>query len=140
MEDVVLYSKIEPKEYNFLRQSVGWYLPEEEQTKLSLENSIYVVKADIGGETVGMARLVGDGVFYFLLVDVIVLPEYQGRGIGTLMVREILKFANKKRKVGQTFSVQLSSAKGREGFYERFGFEKRPNDHTGCGMGLLLKD
>jgi len=24
-------------------------------------------------------------------------------------------------------------------FYEQFGFIRRPNDHEGCGMNLILK-
>ncbi|MCR5501527.1 MAG: GNAT family N-acetyltransferase [Lachnospiraceae bacterium] len=35
----------------------------------------------IKDEVVGMGRLVGDGVMYWYLQEIVVLPEYQGRGI-----------------------------------------------------------
>lgn len=28
----------------------------------------------------------------------------------------------------------LFATKGKEGFYEKFGFDKRPNEQFGCGM------
>ena len=38
-----------------------------------------------------MGRLVGDGVLYFYVQDVAVLPAYQGRGIGAALVDRLLQ-------------------------------------------------
>ena len=35
---------------------------------------------------------------------------------------------------GQGISVNLMAAKGRETFYEKFGFKVRPNENRGAGM------
>lgn len=138
--NIILTDKITVDEYNSMREAVGWYLAEATQTEESLRNSVYIITARENGRIVGMARLIGDGVLYFFLVDVIVHPEYQGKGIGRLLVENILEFIRSNRKTGQFFSVQLSAAKGKEGFYEKFGFQTRPNENTGCGMGLMFKD
>ena len=42
-------------------------------------------------------------------------------------------------KTGWKVKVILLAAAGRESFYEQFGFVKRPNDHEGCGMNLILR-
>jgi GNAT superfamily N-acetyltransferase len=42
------------------------------------------------GEQVGFARAVSDGVAVAYLADVFVLPEWQGRGLGTALVREVV--------------------------------------------------
>jgi len=39
----------------------------------------------------------------------------------------------------QCVFVNLMSAKGRESFYEKSGFEIRPNDNLGAGMSQWLK-
>ena len=37
-------------------------------------------------------------------------------------------------KPGYKVKMTLNSAKGKEAFYEKFGFRVRPNDHAGAGM------
>ncbi len=137
---IELSDNISLEEYFYMRKSSGWYLPEKNQAQKSLENSLCLVAARDNGKIVGMARLVGDGAFYTLLVDVIVLPHYQGNHIGRMMVERVLEFAKGMRKKNQIISVQLSSAKGKEGFYEQFGFVKRPNEALGSGMGIIFRD
>ena len=62
-----------------------------------------------------------------MIYDVIVLPEYQGHGIGgrimELLIRQCLH-ANIR-------DIQLFSARGKRGFYERYGFVARPDDAPG---------
>jgi ribosomal protein S18 acetylase RimI-like enzyme len=48
----------------------------------SPEGSLAVVVALDGSQVIGMGRLVGDGVTYFYVQELAVLPAYQGRGIG----------------------------------------------------------
>lgn len=39
---------------------------------------------------------------------------------------------------GWAVSLELISAKGKEGFYERFGFARRPCDWDGAGMFKMI--
>ena len=80
-----------------------------------------------------MARAIGDGLYY-LIVDVVVHNEYQGKGIGKLLIEEIVKFVEDRTEVGQKASINLISMKGKEEFYEKCGFRKIPFDYTGYGM------
>lgn len=41
-------------------------------------------------------------------------------------------------KSGWKIKVILLAAKGRESFYEQFGFVKRPNEREECGMNLVI--
>jgi GNAT superfamily N-acetyltransferase len=50
-----------------------------------------VVGVYLDGEQVGFARAVSDGVAVAYLADVYVLPEYQGRGLGAELMREIVE-------------------------------------------------
>jgi predicted N-acetyltransferase YhbS len=50
-----------------------------------------VVGVYLDGRQVGFARAVSDGVAVAYLADVYVLPEYQDRGLGAELVREIVE-------------------------------------------------
>jgi len=72
-------------------------------------------------------------------VDVLVLPEYQRKGIGKTMMSKIMEYVRSKLSEGYFIQVDLMVAKGKEKFYEKFGFVKRPDDNFGCGMTQRIK-
>ena len=86
-----------------------------------------------------MARLIGDGGHLNIIADVIVLPEYQGLGIGKNVVKSLLNHIKENLSVGQSAMVYVMSAAGKESFYESLGFERRPNKTLGCGMTQQIK-
>lgn len=121
------------KEYNQLRNSVGWDSKNIQIIQKALENSIIVKKATLENNVIGMARVIGDGLYYYI-VDVVVNPEYQNKGIGKLLIESIVKDIEVRTKIGQKCSIYLISMKGKEDFYEKCGFTKIPYDYTGYGM------
>lgn len=124
---------LQPKEYNELRNSVGWDSKAENVIIEAIKNSAIVKKIIVNNKTVGMARAIGDGLYY-LIVDVVVNKEYQGKGIGKILIEEIVKEVYNKTKEGQKASINLISMQGKETFYEKCGFRKIPFDYTGYGM------
>ena len=124
--------------YTLLRSSVGWNNFSEEQVAKSLDNSIYTVTVVENNEPVAMGRLVGDGI-YFLIVDVIVKPEFQRRGIGSKIIDALLAYVENATPVGGRSSVQLIAEKGKEGFYLKKGFKLLPHDFCGPGMRKVIK-
>src|SRR4029453_10256611 len=80
-----------PSEHRRLAEAVGWaHAFDWETMPASLEGSLAGVVAIDGRNVVGMGRLVGDGVKYFYVQDLAVLPAYQGQGIGTALLRRLL--------------------------------------------------
>ena len=126
------------EEYNELRRLVGWGTISERQFNTSIPNSRFITVGKCDGKTVSMARAVGDGGYHLLIVDVIVHPDFQGQGIGKEMLSQLMDFVkNGYVEKGETTMVSLLSAKGKEPFYEKMGFMKRPNDERGAGMSLF---
>lgn len=123
-----------PQEYNRLRAAVGWRLYDEDLIARCLPRSLYCVCAILDGEVVGMARVVGDGGLVCYVQDVCVLPEHQGKGIGTQLMDRIMAYL--KKEMAPNTIIGLMSARGKEPFYERYGFVRRPNERYGCGMQL----
>ena len=83
-----------------------------------------------------MGRIVGDGAIYLHIQDVIVRPEFQRQGIGRLIMKELLSFAEKAG--GKYTKVRLMSSKGGGEFYKDFGFTERPDEKFGAGMIKIL--
>jgi hypothetical protein len=50
-----------------------------------------------------------------------------------------MTYIKSKLDQGEIAYVALMAAKGKEGFYQKFGFEERPNDHLGAGMTQWIK-
>lgn len=123
-------------EYNDLRKSVDWPTFAPNLVERALANSLFSVVARDDGHILGMGRIVGDGAIYLHIQDVIVRPEFQRQGIGRLIMKELLSFAEKAG--GKYTNVGLMCSKGREEFYKDFGFTERPNEKFGAGMIKIL--
>ena len=122
-----------------LRRAADWNEISRRQAKAGLKNSVCALSAVCGGKTVGMARVVGDGGYVALIVDVVVLPEYRGRGIGTKLMELLMERVCDTVRDGEGIMAQLMAARGREGFYGRFGFTARPSGSLGSGMSQWIE-
>ena len=126
------------QEYASLRNSVGWNNFSEEQAAKSIGNSLYVITVAYHDRTIAMGRLIGDGMYY-LIVDVVVRPEFQGRGIGSRIIDLLLEYVDNKTPIGGRSSVQLIAEKGKEEFYLKKGFKLIPHDFCGSGMRKVIQ-
>ena len=134
-------NSISTEEYLKLRAAVQWRELSENQAIQVINNSLFFVKAvDDCGNVVGMGRIVGDGAVVCYIQDLIVLPDMQGKNIGSLLIKRLIAFVNELREENTTLMLCLMCAKGREKFYEKHGFIARPNDMLGPGMLQYLQD
>ena len=78
-------------EHRRIAEAAGWSEAFDWGTlPSSLEGSVSGVVALAGQHVVGMGRLVGDGVKYFYIQDVAVIPAYQGQGVGKAIIDRLL--------------------------------------------------
>jgi len=125
-------------EYLELYISAGWPPPEKEQIAIALENSTFTVLIKENGKPVGMGRIIGDGAISYFIKDVVVLPDYQSKGIGKAIIHTILEYIRQTSPIGWGVCVELISSENKEGFYEKFGFGKKPGNGMGHGMMALV--
>lgn len=85
----------------------------------ALQNGLVNVSAIYQDELVGMGRLVGDGAMYWYLQEIIVLPQFQRKGIGTMIVKHLVDYAKTNSATGKFTTIGGVSAKGKEPFYEK---------------------
>jgi ribosomal protein S18 acetylase RimI-like enzyme len=84
--------------------------------KTAYSNSMFKCLAFDGDKVVAAGRAVADGVDCSYLCDIVVHPAYQGRGLGTALIEQLIGLSEGHRK------IILYAVPGRESFYERFGF------------------
>jgi GNAT superfamily N-acetyltransferase len=124
------------EDYLYIHEHMHYELEPKAQIEQALTRSLFTVTAKENGMLIGMGRLVGDGVMYCYIQDVRVLPDYQNKGIGTGIVRRLVDYVRLHGLPKTGISIGLTSAVGREHFYERLGFVRHPNADIGYGMVL----
>lgn len=85
-----------------------------------------------------MARLLWDRGYTAYIADVIVLPEYQGQGLGRALIENLFQYMKATIPEGYQVLISIVAAKGKDKFYEKFGFVTRPNETFGPGMHLWM--
>lgn len=128
-----------PNEFNDLTEAVNWGRRDNKIVEEALKHTLYSICAYDVDKLVGYGRIIGDKTIFLYIQDVMVIPEYQGKKIGTGIMKELLKQIAEYKKVNPNIRTYLGASKGKEEFYEKFGFISRPNDELGAGMILYNK-
>ena len=123
MNDLIIkHNELSADEFIHLWESVWGQGPTLEQTKLAMDNTLFRVSVFDGGKIIGMARVIGDMGLCYYIKDVIVLPEYQGRGVGRKLIEELLKYVDEHGVPDTQIFVELCAMPDKIPFYEKFGF------------------
>jgi GNAT superfamily N-acetyltransferase len=119
-------------EYIDLRARAGWGLIDEDTANKTIKAAVFTVSLRYQQRLIGLARVMGDGVLYFFLADLIVDPGFRGEKLGERLMRVVTSYFD--RCAGPGASITLLPVQGREPFYEKFGFVRCPNGPFGTGM------
>lgn len=119
----IKHDELAAEEFIQLWESVWDGAPSLEQTQLALKNTLIRLSVFDGETIVGMARAIGDKGLCYYIKDVVVRPEWQGKGIGRMMIDELLKFINENGIADTNIAVELCAMPDKIPFYEKFGFK-----------------
>ena len=78
--------------YLDLRKKVNWIELTTKQAQKALDNSLKIVTVYDDGEPIGMGRIVGDGAVICYIQDLIIIPEYQGKHIGSMLIEKLISY------------------------------------------------
>jgi ribosomal protein S18 acetylase RimI-like enzyme len=110
-----------------LYRAGGWWKEEyrvEEIRHLIHGSFLFAVSTDEKtGRAVGMGRVLSDGVSDGYIQDLVVLPEYRKKGLGSQIVSELVK---KCREKGLTW-IGIIAEPDSSVFYSLLGFQKMEN-------------
>ena len=135
----VKVNKLTPELFLDLYTSVGWEAPVIQQVKEALKNTIVTFTAYENNDPVGMVRLIGDGGMSFYIKDFAVIPSFQFKGVGTILMESIERYIKENIDENWAVSLELISTKEAVGFYKKKGFEERPCDWDGPGMFKMIR-
>ncbi len=119
----IKHNELSAEEFILLWETVWGSGPSLEQTRLAMEHTLFRVSVFDGDRIIAMARMIGDMGLDYYIKDVIVRPEYQGKGIGRLLINELLQFVNDNGICGTGVFVELCAVPDKIPFYQKFGFE-----------------
>ncbi len=125
--------------YLKLRKTVNWKTLTREQAEKAIQGSLFTVVAFDNGQPVGMGRIVGDGAVICYIQDLIVIPDYQGSGVGQKIMEYLIDYVKKSKLPDTEIMLDLMCAVGREEFYKKYGFIARPTEKLGPGMIMYIE-
>ena len=125
-----------PEKFNNLTEAVDWGTRENKIIEEALKHTLYSLCVYDENKLIGYGRIIGDKTIFLYIQDIMVIPEYQGKKIGTGIMNKLIEKINEYKKVNPEIRTYLGATKGKESFYEKFGFISRPNEDLGAGMVL----
>ena len=114
------YTGYNEEEILGLYARLGWtnYTDKPEMLKNAYLNSLKIYGAYVDDKLVGIIRAVGDGFSVLFIQDLLVHPDFQRNGIGTLLLKRMLK---EYENVYQMHLIMEDSEKTIS-FYKSLGF------------------
>jgi ribosomal protein S18 acetylase RimI-like enzyme len=96
---------------------VGMAYEEPDVHRRAFEASHTVVFVYRAAQLVGFGRAISDGVYQGAIYDVAIVPEFQKKGIGTIIIKKILERLPR-------CTIILFASPGKEDFYKSMNFRK----------------
>jgi len=107
-----------------LYKAGGWWKEGYDKSKLKslIKRSFafFVVIDKEKNKAVGMGRILSDGISDAYIQDLVILPKYRKKGIGSKLVTKLIRHCHKN----DIRWISLISEPGQEEFYKKIGFDE----------------
>ena len=101
-----------------------------ERVETAIKNSLFIISLYDDKKLIGMGRIIGDNGISYAVTDIMVDREYQGKGYGKLIMKEIDNYFSEN--TDEDCYIILIANLPADNLYSKFSFEYLPNSK--CGM------
>ncbi|NMD69811.1 GNAT family N-acetyltransferase [Bacillus sp. DNRA2] len=126
----ISFSAPTAQEYISLRDRAGMSSKTISKSEIALKNSLFLVSLREQDQLIGFGRVVGDQGITYIVSDIMVDPDYQRRGYGKLIMKEIDAYL--EENTDDSAFVCLIADKPADKLYTQFGFDY--TEPKSCGM------
>ncbi|MET0572210.1 MAG: GNAT family N-acetyltransferase [Pedobacter agri] len=106
-----------------LFKAVAWKHREADEIEGAFRNSTNTIFIYDHDNIIAFGRVVGDGRYYAMLADIVVDPDYQGKGLGKYLVKAL------NDQLLDYHFVNLTAAPGADRFYKSIGWKKQTTSY-----------
>lgn len=128
--------QINVKDFIEIRKLVGWNKLNEDQIKRAIDNSMINISVFDNDTCIGVGRIVGDNVLKGMLTDIMIVPNYQGKGIGKIIVTSLIKELTNMVKDKECFQLEASPTASNREFYIKCGLKYKPDNQDGVYLWI----
>lgn len=115
-------------------EKCNWWKISDDDFKALYESSSATYLAYKDDQPIGTGRIITDSIVYALFVDILVIPEMQRKGVGKILLKEMLSYC----KRSQLKMIKLLATSEGKVLYEKLGFKVRGEHEP--GMLMFVKD
>ncbi len=108
------------EDYLWICKQSGLSEKTREAAVIGLSNSIFSVTLLFKDKAIGMGRIIGDGGCFYQIVDIAIIPEHQGKGLGKLIMQHLIEFLD--NNAPRSAYVSLIADLPADKLYGQFGF------------------
>lgn len=135
MTDYTLVARIPTvEEYRDLRRLSGLSEKTVEAAERGLPNTLHAVVIETSGNAIGMGRVTGDGGTAYQVVDIAVLPEHQGNGLGKRIVAALVEWLH--ANAPKSAYISLIADGPAKNLYAQYGFKETAPASVGMAFKI----
>ena len=127
---------IDVNDFIRIRKDLNWNDISPMLIERAINGSMINISVFYNDKCIGVGRIVGDGVLKGMLTDVMVLKEYQNKGVGKLIVTSLIHELENMVNDGECFQLEASPTANNRDFYIKCGLKYKPENQDGVYLWI----
>ncbi len=128
--------EIDFNDFITIRKDLNWNNISPNLVKRAIKGSMINISIFDNKKCVGVGRIVGDWALKGMLTDIMVLKEYQNKGVGKLIVTSLIKELEDMVSDGECFQLEASPTANNRDFYIKCGLKYKPENQDGVYLWI----
>ncbi|MPS63795.1 MAG: N-acetyltransferase [Chryseobacterium sp.] len=129
----IIENQLSVEDYRNMRKVSGLSEKTLMAAEIALKNTLHSVAILNDNKVIGIGRIVGDGGAFAQVVDVCVHPDFQRRGVGKMIMENLMSYIN---TLPTSCYISLLADGDAKYLYEKYGFKETAPDSVGMAIKI----